>query len=416
MRRLLILIGGLITVSSIAIGSELNTGKEIMTTEPSKPSSSLSGEDLITLTISADGESKQAAIDNALRNAIEQAYGAFVSSDTRILDDQLVKDEIITLSFGNIHKYKEISYYEQEGRHCVVIDVIVSLSQLCNYAESKGATTELAGATFAKNIKRYNINKENELKIMSNLMELVINSDNLFDVTLMLEEPRMASNNMVELSGSVVVHANSRGQALFDYINNTILSLAMSNEEIEYAKSVNIKYYEIRSHSKDWISLWPYNPYGGSAKRASVGFGYGDTYQEDRSKPRKYFGWPETWPSVFTLLLPDKTNICLRNNYFCSPAYGERVLIGGQKLRWDYVINFLGRKMLDYYIVPRYTDGEKGKNVLGGINATGFKGTDVYCHIELEKIPLETFGKIVSMQATYDYEDGLDWKKVSYLE
>ena len=56
----------------------------------------------ITLTVSADGKTKEEATQNALRSAIEQAYGTFVSAKTTILNDELVKDEIVTVSNGSI--------------------------------------------------------------------------------------------------------------------------------------------------------------------------------------------------------------------------------------------------------------------------------------------------------------------------
>ena len=53
--------------------------------------------DDITLIVTSDGPTKDAAIKNALRTAIEQAYGVFVSSNTDILNDEIVKDEIATI-------------------------------------------------------------------------------------------------------------------------------------------------------------------------------------------------------------------------------------------------------------------------------------------------------------------------------
>jgi hypothetical protein len=44
-----------------------------------------------------------------LRSAIEQAFGAFISSKTEILNDNLVKDEIVSVSNGNIQKFEVLS-------------------------------------------------------------------------------------------------------------------------------------------------------------------------------------------------------------------------------------------------------------------------------------------------------------------
>ena len=64
----------------------------------------------VTLTVSGSGKTQQEALTSALRNAIEQAFGTFISSNTQILNDNLIKGEIISVSSGNIQEYKENKY------------------------------------------------------------------------------------------------------------------------------------------------------------------------------------------------------------------------------------------------------------------------------------------------------------------
>ena len=59
----------------------------------------------VTLIVTGQGKTIDDAKTNALRSAIEQAFGAFVSSNTTILNDSLVKDEIVSVTNGNIQKY-----------------------------------------------------------------------------------------------------------------------------------------------------------------------------------------------------------------------------------------------------------------------------------------------------------------------
>ena len=60
----------------------------------------------VTLTVVGSGKTIEEAKTNALRSAIEQAYGVFVSSNTEILNDELIKDEIVSISSGNIKEFK----------------------------------------------------------------------------------------------------------------------------------------------------------------------------------------------------------------------------------------------------------------------------------------------------------------------
>ena len=58
-----------------------------------------------TLTVFGTGSTEEEAIQQALRSALEQTYGAFISANTTILNDELIKDEIVSISTGNIKNY-----------------------------------------------------------------------------------------------------------------------------------------------------------------------------------------------------------------------------------------------------------------------------------------------------------------------
>lgn len=92
----------------------------------------------VVLTVSADGLTKDEAVKTALRSAIEQAYGTFVSANTTILNDELVSDEVISVTSGNIKDYNEIaSSTMPDGRFFVTLQATVSVSKLISYAKVK---------------------------------------------------------------------------------------------------------------------------------------------------------------------------------------------------------------------------------------------------------------------------------------
>lgn len=131
--------------------------------------------DEITLTVTSDGSTKDEAIKNALRTAIEQAYGAFVSANTTILNDELVKDEIVTVSNGSIKEYNILSEYEKPdgSGYGMTVNTTVSLPHLITYAKNHGSECEFAGNTFGMEIKMYNLQKDNELKALYNMIPVV---------------------------------------------------------------------------------------------------------------------------------------------------------------------------------------------------------------------------------------------------
>ena len=59
----------------------------------------------VSLVVSGQGKTQDEAKQSALRSAIEQAFGAFISTKTEVLNDQLISDQITSVSSGNIKTY-----------------------------------------------------------------------------------------------------------------------------------------------------------------------------------------------------------------------------------------------------------------------------------------------------------------------
>ena len=93
----------------------------------------------ITLVVSGQGKTQDEAKQNALRSAIEQAFGTFISSKTEILNDNLVKDEIVSVANGNIQKFEVISEVQiPNGDYVTSLKATVSVTKLISFVEKKG--------------------------------------------------------------------------------------------------------------------------------------------------------------------------------------------------------------------------------------------------------------------------------------
>ena len=64
--------------------------------------------DEVTLTVIGTDVNEEQATLQALRSAIEQSFGTFVSANTTILNDKLVQDEIVSVSRGNVKLVESI--------------------------------------------------------------------------------------------------------------------------------------------------------------------------------------------------------------------------------------------------------------------------------------------------------------------
>ena len=110
--------------------------------------------DEVTLTVIGTGVNEEQATLQALRSAIEQSFGTFVSANTTILNDRLVQDEIVSVSNGNVKEYRKLAVATlSNGQVSVSAKVTVSVNKLIAYAKSKGSRAEFAGQTYAANAK-----------------------------------------------------------------------------------------------------------------------------------------------------------------------------------------------------------------------------------------------------------------------
>lgn len=190
----------------------------------------------VELVVNATGDTKEQAIDNALRIAIEQTFGAFVSSNTTLLDDDLVKDEIVTVSTGTIKNYNELSTIELSPNNVSVsLKVLVSVTKLTEFAESHGSSCELKGANLGANARLQRLYEENERIAIQNLFTQVSKVDNLVDIDIKVESATVYGVNI-----KLTFKATKNLEAVNEMIFNTLASLGLTDEEIEARKALGL--------------------------------------------------------------------------------------------------------------------------------------------------------------------------------
>ena len=184
-------------------------------------------EKVVTLVASGQGKTQDEAKQNALRSAIEQAFGAFISSNTTILNDSLVKDEIVSVANGNIQKYDVLNETPlPDGSFATTLKAVVSVNKLTSFCESKGVSVEFKGGLFAMNMAMQELQEKNEIiawsQIKNNVIErLLINCmDSKFDVTT----PQLIrdTNYSIPINISISVNKN------LENILNTIKTFCTS--------------------------------------------------------------------------------------------------------------------------------------------------------------------------------------------
>jgi hypothetical protein len=176
------------------------------------------------LTVNGQGQTVEEATQMALRNAIEQTYGTYISSKTEILNDAQVKDEIVSVSNGNIRSYKLVSQNTlPNGIIAVSVYAEISISKLTNFCEKKGIKIEFESSVFMANVLQNNLNEKNEIISTKNLLDLVKSYKGLFEVELNVKEPVLMKGTKPEEKYAIEVTAGVKPTQNFFNLSNYIL-------------------------------------------------------------------------------------------------------------------------------------------------------------------------------------------------
>jgi hypothetical protein len=201
----------------------------------------------VTLVVSGQGKTQDEAKQNALRNAIEQAFGTFISSKTEILNDNLVKDEIVSVSNGNIQKFEVISEVQIPNiGYATSLKATVSVTKLTSFVESKGITADFKGNLFAFNIKQQIFNEQNEIKAISDLYNIMHSiSLKTYDYSLKINDPIANGNDNQNWKINLIVSVttNDNLNTISSYLFKTLKGISLIRaEQLNYRNLGKVLY------------------------------------------------------------------------------------------------------------------------------------------------------------------------------
>jgi len=194
------------------------------------------GDKIVSITVSGNGKTQDEAMQLALRSAIEQAYGVFISSKTEILNDQVIANEFLSFTNGNIKSYEVLNESQlPEGKWGLTLKVLVSINKLTSFVESKGISIEIKGGEFAFNIKQQLLNEQGEFKAIYQMVGLLHEPmQNSFDYTIKSDNPKSLDDESKNWEIPLFVTATTNNNIDFcaNYCINTLTALSLSTEEV----------------------------------------------------------------------------------------------------------------------------------------------------------------------------------------
>lgn len=133
-----------------------------------------SQDNTVNIVSSGDGKTKDAATNAALRHCIEKTFGVFVTTNTTVVNDELVKDEITNIASGNIVSYEVLSEIKEADNYSITVSAVVSPDNIVKTFKSKGYSFEINGNVYAQNIQKEKYYKEQEPKILIEFLKKYI--------------------------------------------------------------------------------------------------------------------------------------------------------------------------------------------------------------------------------------------------
>ena len=165
--------------------------------------------DEIQLQTNGYGANENEAIMDALRMAVENAYGVFINTSTTIINDQLIEDEIKSLGKGNIIDYTIISQSKINNTYSVNLKSTVSLSKMMEFGKNSGQEINFNGGLFARNLKLQELYEKNEYSIIKNFIrELNQIYKTVFDYSITYTNPVLGSSGRYKVDIQVNTHVN----------------------------------------------------------------------------------------------------------------------------------------------------------------------------------------------------------------
>jgi len=198
---------------------------------------SQSTDDYIVIETVGYGKNQNEAVLDALRTALESSYGVFINSNTTIINDEIINDEIKTIGSGNILDYQILDKIALENEITVKVKSTVSISKMVSLGNSSGQQITFNGNVFSKDLKLQELYEKNELNAIKQfLLQYKTYLNNVFDYEISSHSPQLnPQNNKYDIAFQIKVLSND------DSLNNLISRLKLLSMNLNDA----IKYHSL---------------------------------------------------------------------------------------------------------------------------------------------------------------------------
>ena len=203
----------------------------------------------VTITSSGSGKTLEDAKQAALRSATEQAFGAFISTKTEMFNDQVVADQMSSVSSGNIKSYEVLNESQlPDMRWGVTLKIIVSIDKLTSFVQARGINIEVQGGLFAINIKQQLLNEQGEINTITDMIGVLHESfQSSFDYTIKSSDPKSldAESKNWEIPLEIISKCNKNIDFCANYLIKTLSAISLKEDEVQTYTSLKKQVYTV---------------------------------------------------------------------------------------------------------------------------------------------------------------------------
>lgn len=212
----------------------------------------------VWITSSGSHVSKDEAKKAALREALEMTLGTYISSTSSVQNNQLINDEITSITKGLIKAFKVVSELKVDEEWQVMTDVLVSLDHTVTYlkkASPKGTKVELNGSLFALNALQRSAEKQNESIIIAKTAGEMHNLfEKGFDYDLTTSEP--TGQSTISIRCTTAVYANSNIEIAAQFLVEVLNNISIDINEIQSYIDQNLSFYPLTFQNDGMLHVY----------------------------------------------------------------------------------------------------------------------------------------------------------------
>jgi len=187
------------------------------------------------------GKNPDEALAQALRNAVEEAVGTYMTSTTRIENDELIEDKILSLSRGFIKDFKKLSEMKVDGETKVTVSVIVTKTQILETLKASGVKVEIKGGLFYQQYAQEEAQMEDEANVVKEFTRH-LPQESPFDYSLEYGTPVKQSDSKFKIPLTVTVKFNQNYSNHYTNLKNLLDEVAIDKTIFKQARLTKPNY------------------------------------------------------------------------------------------------------------------------------------------------------------------------------